>query len=213
MEEFLRKIFLILIMVIGLGGCVIPIDPMPTPTLTGPRWQVVDVNDKFTDISAKMVTISELASPYFVMQRSMIFYPFVGLREGKLFVGIRSGGQFRMPTGTVQMRIDSNKAWEISPSETPLHFLPQQASTLLPIPQGEQIQENIQESMAKNMSPFTAATGDKAKAIIKEMLAGKKMIYRSVGFNQPASLDGECPLDESFHEAMRQIGITQDLLN
>jgi hypothetical protein len=75
----------------------------------------------------------------------------------------------------------------------------------------EEIQKNTQEFMTKSLSPFTAATGDKAKAIIKEMFYGRNMIYRTVGYNQANSTEGEVIIDDSFRRAMEQIGMTKDM--
>ena len=76
----------------------------------------------------------------------------------------------------------------------------------------ENVRESIQQNAAKAASPFTATTGDKAKTIIREMLAGHKIIYRRVGYNQAASTDGEVLIDESFLRALNQIGITREML-
>ena len=40
------------------------------------------------------------------------------------------------------------------------------------------------------LSPYTATTGDKAKAIVKEMLKGNVLIYRTLGFSQVPNYGG-----------------------
>lgn len=68
------------------------------------------------------------------------------------------------------------------------------------------------ENMTKIMSPYTATTGDKAKSIIKEMLLGKVIKYRTVGMNQAASTTGEAVIDGSFLKSLREIGINPENL-
>ena len=188
-----------LLLILFINICIISCTPLQLPQYE--VWHVITIEDEFTDVSTKIVTVAG-GTP-------LHLYPFIGIREGELFVGIRSGGKIKVPTGQVQIRIDNNKTWSISPEETPLHYIPQQS---LKINQNIELQENIYEQMVRMMSPFTAAIGDKAKAIVKEMLSGKEIIYRSIGFNQSGST-GRYPIDESFYKAMRQIGITPNSFN
>ena len=62
-------------------------------------------------------------------------------------------------------------------------------------------------SVSQMMSPYTVTGGDKAKKILKQMLAGKNLKYRTVGINQAASTTGEAVIDPSLIEALRLIGI------
>jgi len=61
--------------------------------------------------------------------------------------------------------------------------------------------------MLAGMSPFTAATGEKAAAILKELVHGKVLRFRLIGINQAASTTGEIKLDPSFISAVVEIGI------
>jgi hypothetical protein len=131
-------------------------------------------------------------------------------------VGVKSGGQFSIPVGDVQLRIDQNKAWTISTSETPLDYVPEGQLKAMQAyapkdPQQQQVVENAyktaMEATARSMSPFTAATGEKARSILREMRAGKTVIYRTVGLNQAASTTGEYALDKSLETALNQCGI------
>ncbi len=185
---------------------------------TGTIWNATSSQDQFTDVTTKMVTIGEGPSNQLIVTRSLRYYPFVGMQNGELFVGIRSGGRYRIPTGTVQIRIDTNEAWTISPDETPIYLAPSIPS---PRPQGvdksnvvdvASFQAQAMQNVTKIMSPYTATTGDKAKRILKEMLTGKTVKYRTVGMNQAASTTGEVVIDASFVEALRQIGIKPENL-
>lgn len=177
----------------------------------GPLWKPVSNVDEFTDVSTKMVTVGEYAGGSLVVTQSLKYYPFVGIQNGELFVGVRSGGRFRVPTGTVQIRIDANPAWTITPDETPVALAPSVPTMQMEVmPQSVDmvsLQKQAMANVTKMMSPYTAATGDKAKNIIREMLNGKVVKYRTVGMNQAASTTGEVNLDTSFVEAIKSIGI------
>ncbi len=178
---------------------------------TGPVWKPVSNVDEFTDVSTMMVTVGEYAGGSFVVTQSLKYYPFVGTQNGKLFVGVRSGGRFRVPTGTVQVRIDANPAWTITPDETPVALVPSVPTMQMEgMPQSvdmASLQKQAMANVTKMMSPYTAATGDKAKRIIRQMLNGKVIKYRTVGMNQAASTTGEVKLDASFIEALKSIGV------
>lgn len=182
---------------------------------SGSLWQSTTHKDEFTDKVTQMVTIGEGLSNQVIVTRSLRYYPFVGTLDGTLFVGIRSGGRYRIPTGTVQMRIDDNAAWTISPEETPLSLVPkmpaleQQAGN----PSLTEIQSKAMANAMKISSPYTAATGDKAKEILRQMMSGKIVKYRTVGINQAASTTGEAAIDASFLKSLADIGITPESVN
>jgi len=155
-----------------------------------------------------MVTVGSFSSGGAIYTFAGGYYPFVGLRNGGAYIGIRSGGN-RIPTGTVQIRIDDNPAWTITPNETPTEFIPGTA----PIAGGNaKVSADAMASMAKIMSPYTAVTGSKANDILREMVHGKVMRYRTVGLNQAASSTGEVKLDDSLPSALREIGIDPSAL-
>jgi len=190
----------------GCGGS--PRQAVHLPTST--TWSAVSNTDEFTDINTRMVTTAEWSGNGLILTRSMSYYPFVGIQNGEIFVGIRSGGAYRIPTGTVQIRIDSNQAWTITPEETPIYLAPAVPgmnpvnSTL------DDVQNQAMRNVTKLMSPYTATTGDKARAIIREMLSGKVVKYRIIGMNQAASTTGEAIIDSSFADSLRKIGLNPE---
>ncbi|MDT8464020.1 hypothetical protein O3S75_002875, partial [Alcaligenes nematophilus] len=184
---------------------------------SGTIWAVSSSQDQFSDVETKMVTVGQWRSSGTIWTKSLNYYPFVGLQDGELFVGIRSGGSYRIPTGTVQMRVDANKAWTIEPSETPVYLAPAPAQPAIPTANNYNatvdlaaVQAEALRNMSKALSPYTAATGEKAKSILREMVAGKTLKYRSVGMNQPASSTGEVVIDASFIQSLKLIGIDPD---
>jgi hypothetical protein len=113
------------------------------------------------------------------------------------------------------VRIDDNASWTISPEETPIVLSPVVPTINYPnmphTPDLSDFQKQMTDNMIKMMSPYTATTGEKAKEIIKEMIAGKVIKYRIVGVNQAASTTGNVALDQSFVEALQKIGLNKSL--
>ncbi|RYD50764.1 MAG: hypothetical protein EOP52_13150 [Sphingobacteriales bacterium] len=183
---------------------------------SGSTWVAINSQDQFTDSTTKIVTVGSLPSHGTLFTQSMHYYPFVGIQNDEIYVGLRSGGRYPLPTGTVQLRIDNNKSWTITTDETPIYLMPASPA----IPQGiavpgmdmSKFQTQMMQTVAKAASPYTATTGAKAKSILKEMTTGKKVIYRTVGINQAASTTGEVAIDSSFIESLRKIGIDPNKL-
>lgn len=123
-----------------------------------------------------------------------------------------SGGRFKLPVGTVQLRIDQHEAWTITPKETPVSLATAVAAIGVTVTSEQaEIVRNAQEQAMKAasqmMSPYTVATGDKARQIIRQLLTGQKLRYRIVGINQAASTTGEAVIDASLSQSLRAIGI------
>ena len=82
-----------------LGGCA-----------TGPTWQATGTTDEFTDKTTMMVTTGDFPASGSIVTRSLHFYPVVRKEGGEIYVGLMSGGRFKIPVGTVQLRIDQNES-------------------------------------------------------------------------------------------------------
>lgn len=186
---------------IVLGGCA-----------SGSVWKATGTTDEFTDKTTMMVTTGDFTAGSSIITSSLKFYPVVRKEGGEIYVGLMSGGRFKIPVGTVQLRIDQNEAWTITPQETPVSMMPEapQYALNLPPEQAELVknaQAQAMTNMAQVMSPYTIAGGDKAKKILKQMLVGHTLKYRTVGINQAASTTGEVEIDPSLAQSLKLIGI------
>lgn len=197
-------------MAIALAGCSTNSNQLEV------KWISVKNTDEFTDVSSCRVTVGSLYINKNVYTEVGKYYPFIEQVNGQLRVGLQSGGQYKIPVGNAQLRIDSNKTWDISTSETPLDLAPKLANFKpayldnLSDDQKAMVAASYESAMevsAQAMSPFTATTGEKAKKIVKEMLAGKSLKYRTVGLNQAASSTGVYDLDMSLQNALTDCGI------
>ena len=202
------KKYIVAFAAIALTGCV-----SNKPEV---KWISVKNTDEFTDISSCRVTVGSYYTNKNVYTEFGKYYPFIEQVNGQLRVGLQSGGKYKIPVGNAQLRIDSNKNWDISTSETPLDLMPTLADIKpahidnLSDEQKAIITTSYKSAMelsAQAMSPFTATTGKKAKKIIKEMLAGNSLKYRTIGLNQAASSTGVYGLDMSLKNALTDCGI------
>lgn len=196
----MKGIAALLVAVTMLSGCA------------GSVWKATGTTDEFTDKTTMMVTTGNYTAGSSIITSSLKFYPVVRKEGGEIYVGLMSGGRFKIPVGTVQIRIDQNEAWTITPQETPMGLVPASPELALGLPpeQAELIkktQAQAMENVYKMMSPYTITGGDKAKSILRQMLAGQTLKFRTVGINQAASTTGEVVLDESLAQSLRLIGI------
>lgn len=196
-------------------------------TSTKPRveWIASTEFDRFTDQTACAVTTGSLYTQSSVYTFTNHLYPFIEVVKGELRVGLKSGGKYKVPIGDIQLRIDKNKAWDISTNETPvdvkanpqIDVMSEYVNTLPP-EQRELVINSYKTAMSstgKMLSPYTAATGEKAKAIVKEMLQGSILIYRTIGFTQIPNYGkgatGEFLLNNSLKVALDKCKIRIEL--
>lgn len=201
MELGMKRIIAIAAAALALGGCA-----------SGSVWKATGSTDEFTDKTTMMVTTGNFTAGSSIVTSSLKFYPVVRKEGGEIYVGLMSGGRFKIPVGTVQFRVDQNEAWTITPQETPVSMVPEipQVALNLPPEQAELVksaQAQAMTNMAQVMSPYTVTGGDKARKILKQMLSGQKLKYRTVGINQAASTTGETLIDQSLADSLRLIGI------
>ena len=145
--------------------------------------------------------------------RTGALYPVIRLKDGELAVGVKAGGQFPIPPGDIDLRIDKNKAWRIRPAENPQDIKPEGPNISMPVfklpNMTEEQQKAYEDSMKQTMqtisdasagmAPYTMTTGDKAKSILAEMINGNRMIYRSsIQANLGVELSGIAQLDADF---------------
>lgn len=193
----------------ALSGCATSLPTLPT-------WGALDRTDRFTDQSSCRVTLVG-AIRIDVYRAGLKYYPYVERRGSEVRVGLMAHPSFPAPAGAVQIRVDDLQAWTIDTSETPIDTTgantAAQMNALMPAvtdPAQADAMRRSAEAMADNItrsvSPYTAATGDKARSIIDQMKAGHRVIYRTLGANA-ASTAGEAALGEEFNQALADCGI------
>jgi hypothetical protein len=166
------------------------------------NWFSTTKTDPFTD--ARICTVETrqgLVSTLALTQ--LLYYPYVEKRGDDVRVGMIAGGQYKIPVGRIQLRVDNHEAWTIETGETPVDMATPSAQ--------QQNYEATATAMANSinqaMSPYTVTTGEKARRIIEQMRTGRQLIFRTLGANQPASSMGNADLGPEFNAALAQCGI------
>lgn len=191
-------------------------------------WVVSKVSDPVTGASSCVVAAYDQFGKA-RYSRTGILYPVVeNSPKLGLLVGVSSGGQYRLPTGNILWRIDQNPHRELLASDNPETGAPTFAMPAFKTG-NEATDKAVAESMA-NATKLTAgltatstvATGDKAREMLREMLAGKSLLYRQANvapaYGLPSSQtyrvgqytnEGHqaIPLDDSFRRGLAECGI------
>lgn len=133
-------------------------------------------------------------------EEGMSLYPFVGKQGEHLYVGVKTDDPDQILPGSLQMQIDHKPTWTISPEEA-------EDDLIAPVTDDEEpkaVSDNNQRS-------YIVATGDKAREIINQMKHGDLVKFR-IRTEEEALPVGYVPLDNSFKQALTNLGISQAML-
>ncbi len=203
----MKSLLSILVFGLILSGCA-------SNENKGP-WRASVSIDRFTDEVDCFVSVAEYWGSDIFYTKQNHYYPYIQQKKGELRVGLKSGGKFPIPVGNVKLRIDSNEAWQILVSESPVDS--SQFSNMISPDYVKNITQNLDEKnkaliektfsdqqqfTSQMLSTYTAATGEKAKNILKEMLSGSILITQTTGIPGFKSTLGEAPLNQSLQKAL-----------
>ena len=193
----------LLVFAAALSGCATTSGPQET-------WQALRASDPITGSERCTVTAPDRSFGRGYTRAGFI-YPFVEMNsEVGLLVGVMSGGNYRVPPGDVQWRVDSNDHRTLRANRTPV----------IGERSGVMFNEGLMSSVRNGI---TAVDGDEAEEMLAEMLAGTGLLYRAAATANMAGLatsrsasvgrmtsDGlePYPLDASFRAALSECGIT-----
>jgi hypothetical protein len=191
-------------------------------------WTVTRVADPITGASSCVVSaMDRIGGTRF--SRTGTLYPIVEINsEHGLLVGVSSGGRFRLPTGDILWRVDDHPHREIKAADNPPAY---GSSATIPVLVGNDAaaaamrasMAAIVRATASATATSTVASGDTARAILGEMLAGHALIYRAVtaapAFGLPSSATYRVgqftkaglhpiPIDDSFRVGIAACGIS-----
>lgn len=145
-----------------------------------------------------------------------------------LLVGVSSGGRFRMPVGDIVWAVDGKPHREVRAADNPSI-----AATASPAPSpGDIAAATIASSVAQAnrvvqamTATSTMASGDKAREMLAELLAGERLLFRAatpnalIGMPDYRALMARqinekleikpIPIDASFREGLIACGIVE----
>lgn len=199
---------------LAITGCASTSEP------TGP-WAASVKYDRFSGEVECFVSTGDFFTETSVVTSNNKYYPLIQIKNGVLMVGVRSGGRFPIPVGDVKIRVDSNKAYDISITETPVDqkvdpVIASMKASYESLPEDQKklvisAIDNASKTQKAMVSTYTVATGDKAKALLEEIKHGRKLIYQAGIFaNMPAmhSSIGEVEINASLSNALNQCEIS-----
>ncbi len=182
-------------------------------------WEVSRSSDRITGATSCVVAPFDRAAGM-SFTRSGTLYPFVeNSSTHGLLVGVSSGGKWRLPTGTIIWRVDNQPFRTITPGDGPVTPLamPAGATTAM-----QTLVEQQQRIIAAATSTSTAAAGDTPRQMLRELLAGRALLFRQAGATQGFGIpnggeknvgmitkDGlaPIPLDDSLRAGLTACGI------
>lgn len=173
-------------------------------------WNTRRLVDEFTDAQSCRVEPGGEFSRSFVRGmtgafRTLHFY--AENRNGEVRAGFMSEPLIAIP-GDVQIRVDSNPLTTITAADTPLDLAP--SYTMPPTPgftpeQQAQLEQTMRSSMAI-ASPYRVVTGERAVALLREIVGGRDVRWRVVSINAAASGTGTVRV-RGLREALTECGI------
>lgn len=201
------------LMIALVTGCATPPTSTPEPPRT-PTWFANNRVDEFTDQrSCRVQPEAQIINIVYGANAPIGFYPFVERRGESIRVGMYSGGSVTSPAGRIQLRVDTNEAWTIETSETPIDIQDANARQMMAsapqnmTPEMRRIYEQGAENLSRTLSPYTAASGERAREIIQQMRTGRELIYRQLGANQATTTTGRIALGPDFNAALDKCGL------
>lgn len=207
--------------------------PAVTEAKKKPRevWTVSRTSDPITGDSSCVVTAYDTVAGM-KYSRFGFLYPVVENNSKLgLLIGVSSGGQYRVPTGDILWRIDSNPHRTLRAADNPVTAM-NSAYSAQPFKTGNpETDKRIEEAMAQSGSMVAAitatstmASGELAEDMLAEMVEGQTLLYRQAqvapAYGLPSSQtgrvgqytsdEGQVPfkLDASFHRGLKECGIS-----
>jgi len=176
-------------------------------------WNTRRLVDEFTDAQSCRVEPGGEFSRSFVRGmtgafRTLHFY--AENRNGEIRAGFMSEPLIAIP-GDVQIRVDSNPLTTITAADTPLDLAPTYtipATPGLTAEQQAQLEQTLRASMAI-ASPYRVVTGERAVALLREIVGGSEVRWRVVSINAAASGTGTVRV-RGLREALIECGISLD---
>ncbi len=178
------------------------------------QWQATHHMDEFTEIASCRVQFGTAKQRSF--NRSLfgqyVTYNFYAENyNGEVRAGVRAEPDIPI-AGDVQIKVGS-KLYTLTPKNVPVDLAPTTPIDTAAIEKtmGKEYAKTI-EDMTRNAmgaaSPYRAFTGEKAKALLRDVVnATGEIKFRTVGINMATSATGKFTAGEDFAAALQQCGI------
>jgi hypothetical protein len=179
------------------------------------EWTAEKHIDSFTDIeTCKVMPGSEFSRAFVfgtvegLMHWYAVSYFFAERRGDEVRAGFTNDKNLPIMSD-IQVRVDQNPAVTITAADTPIDTGP---SIAIPQMQGvtpevkAQIEQSMKGALAR-MSPYRVFAGEKAVALLRQIVNGKRAIWRSIGGVNNASEDVTEIRIDGLSDALSECGI------
>ena len=185
-----------------------------------PVWEVTRTGDPVTGATSCIVAVYDQAAGL-SLSRTGSLYPFVeNSSVHGVLVGVSSGGRIRLPTGDILWRVDDRPFRTLRAADNPAGI----GDPLTSIQGGAAMQQLVEQQrqlIAAATATSTVASGDTARAMLREMLAGQGPVFRQAAQTISYGLPGDSaavgqitrhglraiPLDDSLRAGLTACGI------
>jgi hypothetical protein len=220
----MRKSIWVAAVILSAFGPLTSADARKTPREV---WSVSRSTDPITGDSSCVVTAFDRAAGM-SFSRMGYLYPIVESNSKLgLLVGVSSGGRIRLPTGDILWRVDDRPHRELKAADNPMTG---GAAFGTAYKTGNEAADKAMAAamaqtsgLAASMTATsTVASGDRAKEMLAEMVAGGSLVFRQAAavptFGLPTGRASEIgqvtkdglrpiPLDASFRRGLAECGI------
>jgi len=188
-------------------------------------WDVIRTTDPITGASTCVVAALDYVGKNSFSRVGMLYPVVENNPVHGLLVGVSSGGKLRFPTGDIVWRVDDRPFRELKAEDNPAIGT---GLATAPVPSNI-ASKTMQETMAFSMklvaamtATSTVASGDRAIAMLGEMLAGRALIFRAAAAMTDYGLQSSAmyrvgqitekglhpiPIDASFRAGLATCGI------
>lgn len=190
----MRRTAAVILMTGCLGACA----------ATTPQWQANNYYDEFTENQTCRVEYGTAYQREFGRALTRTYYAhnfYAENNNGQIRVGVRSEPAIPIG-GDIQIKVGS-KLYTLTSSDAPLDVTP-----TVSLQDGAEQYQDLVKNIQQLSSPYRAYTGEKAKALLKDLVqTGGEVKFRVVGVNTALSKTGSFTVDEDFKKALNKCGL------
>jgi hypothetical protein len=176
-----------------------------------PVWEVTRTSDPITGATSCIVAVYDQTAGM-SLSRIGVLYPLIeNSSVHGLLVGVSSGGRFRLPTGDILWRVDDLPFRTLRAADNPtgvgVNPITAQASAAM-----QQLVDEQRRLIMASTATSTVTSGDTARAMLGEMLAGQGLVYRQAAQTTSYGLPGnEQAVGQITREGLRPIPLDDSL--
>lgn len=185
----------ILLPVLWLTACA------SSPSGATPSWDVTQIIDPMTGEKSAWVVPSSAGRQFlmhaFGLSTARMVSPAFALKHGQPCAGMKSVGDYNIPVGSIQLRVDEGELYSIGPTDD----IPMNATSL------EAAMLAGQAIAAATIRPYTLTCGVRGAAIVSQIKAGHLLRARQSAGGEGTSATMEIEINSDLLNALAEAGL------